>query len=161
MKILAIMLLLTVAVQLQAQIVIPPDREGLLKGEGMGLALYAEVAGYPGPKHVLELKEKLKLTPDQHKKVEALADLVKVSAVAKGEEIVEAEEELFGLFTAGQLNEKTLRQKLEAIGKLRADLRFVHLQAHLRTRQVLTPQQVALYNELRGHTNNEKNQPNP
>ena len=39
-----------------------------------------------------------------------LADLVRVSAVAKGEEIVEAEEELFGLFQSGKLNEKTLRE---------------------------------------------------
>lgn len=138
-----------------AQSVIPPDREALLKGEGMGLASYAELTGYPGPKHVLELKEKLKLTPDQQKKIESLVDLVKISAVAKGEEIVEAEEELYGLFKSGRLNERILRQKLEAIGKLRAELRYVHLQAHLRTKQILTAQQVELYNQLRGYDTDE------
>lgn len=135
------------------QMVVPTDRDGLLKGEGMGLAHYAEVTGYPGPKHVLELKDKLGLMPDQQKKVEALADLVRVSAVAKGEEIVEAEEELFGLFQSGKLNEKTLRERLDRIGKMRADLRYVHLQAHLRTRQILNAQQIDLYNELRGYEN--------
>ncbi len=133
------------------QMVVPSDRDGLLKGEGMGLAQYAEVSGYPGPKHVLELRDKLGLTPDQYKKIEALTDLVRVSAVAKGDEIVEAEEGLFGLFKSGKLNEKTLREKLEQIGKMRADLRYVHLQAHLRTRQILNAQQIDLYNKLRGH----------
>jgi len=36
----------------------------LRAGRGMGLALAAELNGYPGPAHVLELADKLELTPD-------------------------------------------------------------------------------------------------
>ncbi len=34
----------------------------LKNGRGMGLALAAELNGYPGPMHVLELKDQLRLT---------------------------------------------------------------------------------------------------
>lgn len=137
--------------QVSAQTLIPPDKDALLKGLGMGLASYAEENNYPGPKHVLEFKEQLALSRDQIKKAETLENLVNISATAKGGEIVEAEEELNKMFEAGTINEKTLRAKLEQIGKLRADLRFIHLQAHLKMKQILTADQIKRYNELRGH----------
>lgn len=148
---------LMVASQASAQSVIPPDKDSLLKGLGMGLASYAEENNYPGPKHVLDLKEQLALNRDQIKKAETLANLVSVTAVAKGEEIVQAEEELNKMFQEGKINEKSLRAKLEQIGKLRADLRFIHLQAHLKMKQVLTADQIKKYNELRGHEANQQN----
>ena len=37
----------------------------LREGRGMGLSLPAELNGYPGPKHVLELADGLGLTPAQ------------------------------------------------------------------------------------------------
>ena len=130
---------------------IPPDRESLLKGLGMGLAEIAEINNYPGPKHTLDLKNELGLTRDQLKKTEALDKVVASAALAKGEEIVLAEEELTKLFETGTISEKVLRSKLEEIGKLRADLRFIHLQAHVRMKQILTVEQVKRYAELRGH----------
>ena len=36
----------------------------LKAGRGMGLALAAELNGYPGPSHVLELADKLKLSAE-------------------------------------------------------------------------------------------------
>jgi Spy/CpxP family protein refolding chaperone len=134
-----------------AQQTVPPDRDALLKGLGMGLAEIAELNNFPGPKHTLDLKNELGLTRDQLKKTEALDKVVGSAAVAKGEEIVSAEEELTKLFEAGTISEKVLRGKLEEIGKLRADLRFIHLQAHLRMKQILTPDQIKRYAELRGH----------
>jgi Spy/CpxP family protein refolding chaperone len=130
---------------------VPPDKESLLKGLGMGLAEIAEINNYPGPRHTLDLKNELGLTRDQLKKTEALDKVVASAALAKGPEIVLAEEELTKLFEAGVISEKALRSKLEEIGKLRADLRFIHLQAHLRMKQILTPDQIKRYAELRGH----------
>lgn len=37
----------------------------LRAGEGMGLALAAELNGYPGPRHVLDLANQLGLTDEQ------------------------------------------------------------------------------------------------
>ena len=146
-----------VPMRLMSQPTIPPDKDLLLKGLGMGLATIADVNNYPGPKHVIDLKTELGLTRDQLKKTEALDKAVSSSAVAKGEEIVQAEEELFKLFEAGTVSEKVLRSKLEQIGKLRSDLRFIHLQAHLRMKQILTPDQIKLYSEIRGRESKPEN----
>ena len=40
----------------------------LRAGRGMGMALPAELNGYPGPVHVLELADALGLTPEQREK---------------------------------------------------------------------------------------------
>ena len=133
----------------EAQDVIPPDRDGLLKGIGLDLAAVAELNNWPGPKHVLALKTELGLTRDQLKKTEAVEKGVVSSATAKGEEIVQLEEELAVMFQSGSANEKAVRTKLEQIGKARAELRYIHLQAHLRMKQILTPDQVKLYVELK------------
>ncbi|MEX1275357.1 MAG: hypothetical protein WEE20_05460 [Bacteroidota bacterium] len=156
-----LMLLVAVGEESRAQDerVIPTDREALLQGLGMGLATYGEVNSYPGPKHVLELKDELALTRDQQKKVEVLENAVKISAGLKGEEIVQAEEELFQLFELGTINERVLRTKLEQIGKLRAELRFIHLQAHIRTKQILSADQIKRYNTLRGYEIKSENDP--
>ncbi len=150
-------LLFVAPLGLLSQPVVPPDREALLKGLGSDLATIADVNNYPGPKHVITLKTELGLTRDQLKKTEALDKVVSSSAVAKGAEIVQAEEELNQLFEAGTVSEKALRTKLEQIGKLRSDLRFIHLQAHLRMRQILTPDQIKQYGEIRGRENKLEN----
>jgi hypothetical protein len=46
----------------------------LKAGRGMGLALAAELNGYPGPIHVLQLSDKLGLTPEQKARVQSLFD---------------------------------------------------------------------------------------
>ena len=43
----------------------------LRAGRGTGLALAAELNGYPGPSHVLELADKLELTTNQRANVKA------------------------------------------------------------------------------------------
>lgn len=158
MQLLIVLCLMScIPLRLVSQPVIPPDKEALLKGLGSGLAVIADVNNYPGPKHVITLKTELGLTRDQLKKTEALDKVVSSSAIAKGAEIVQAEEELFQLFEAGTVSEKALRTNLELIGKLRSDLRFIHLQAHLRMKQILTPDQIKQYGELRGRENKLEN----
>ena len=135
----------------------PPDRDGLLKGLGMGLASIAEMNNFPGPKHILDAKDDLLLTRDQVKKIEALDKLVASAAIQKGTDVVQAEDELEKLFENPSVSEKTVRSKLEEIGKLRADLRFIHLQAHLRMKQILTPEQIKKYAEIKGRESKSEN----
>jgi len=130
---------------------VPTDRQSLLNAEGMGLASYAEMNGYPGPKHVIELKEQLGLTTDQLKKTEGLVKGVELSGKLTGQEIVREEEELYKLFEGATANDRTVRAGVERIGKLRGELRFIHLQAHVKMKQILSGNQIQRYNELRGH----------
>src|SRR5688500_10594545 len=52
----------------------PETIETYRTGAGGGLALPAELNGYPGPRHVLNLAAELTLTQDQQEGVQALYD---------------------------------------------------------------------------------------
>ena len=57
----------------------------LRAGRGMGMAPPAELNGYPGPMHVLELADRLNLSAEQRQRVQQLYDAMKVEAIAVGE----------------------------------------------------------------------------
>ena len=127
------------------------DTEGLLEGRGMGLAKAAELNGYPGPMHVLELSSELKLTASQTQVVQASFDRMKASAQRLGAEIIKQEAALDAAFAERKINEAALGKATASIGKLQAELRATHLKAHLETTEILTKEQVALYVKLRGY----------
>jgi hypothetical protein len=56
----------------------------LRAGRGMGLAMPAELNGYPGPAHVLELADQLGLSADQKARIQSLFDSMKAEAVPLG-----------------------------------------------------------------------------
>src|SRR4030081_3756596 len=66
----------------------------LKAGRGMGLALPAELNGYPGPMHVLEHADALGLTPDQRSRTMALFNAMKAEVVPVGERLIEQETKL-------------------------------------------------------------------
>jgi Spy/CpxP family protein refolding chaperone len=120
-------------------------------GAGMSFALAAELNRYPGPLHVLELADPLKLTGAQRDAVQALMDSHKAEARAIGARLVEAERELDAMFAGGKATPAELRSKVQAAGQLRSDYRISHLETHLRTRELLTAEQVQRYDHLRGY----------
>jgi Spy/CpxP family protein refolding chaperone len=117
----------------------------LLDGDGMGLARPAETNGYPGPKHLLDRSSELSLTTEQQKQIAAIRQQVLEQARPLGSQIVAAERALDAAFKAGTLTEEQLRSQLEAIAALQAQLRLVHLRAHLLTKPLLTPEQARKY----------------
>ncbi|RPI05071.1 MAG: hypothetical protein EHM64_07860 [Ignavibacteriae bacterium] len=131
-----------------AQVPLPPDKDQLLKGEPGVQALVAEENGFPAPQKIISFKDHLGLTKDQLRKINEIITNQGVSAGIKGQDIIEAEEELNRLFAEGSINEKTLRAKLERLGKMRADLRFIHLQVYIREKQILTSKQWERLKEL-------------
>src|SRR5690348_1160905 len=66
----------------------------LNEGRGMGMALAAELNGYPGPSHVLELADKLDLSTDQRTQVQGLFDSMKTEAIPLGSRLIEQEADL-------------------------------------------------------------------
>lgn len=123
----------------------------LREGDGMGLARPAELNHYPGPKHGLELVEALGLTEDQVRQLTAVREAMLERAVAKGEEILAAEGHLNDAFATGAATAAAVERMTGHIGLLRGELSFIHLRAHLETREILTTDQVARYDELRGY----------
>jgi hypothetical protein len=49
-----------------------PSRRIIATGRGFGMAFAADENGYPGPLHILELKDRLKLTAEQETKAEMM-----------------------------------------------------------------------------------------
>ena len=125
--------------------------EQLLAGEGMGLAKPAELHHYPGPKHVLELAGELQLSEDQRHRVEAVRQQMLGAAKTLGARIVEAERALDAAFASGRLDAGGLEDQTAAIGQLQGQLRATHLRAHLETRPLLSAEQIARYDQLRGY----------
>ena len=128
------------------------DIEELQNGAGWGLALPAELNGYPGPAHVLELQAELELTPMQVGKMEAIYDAMKVEAVAAGNSLIEAERSLDQGFRSGGLTPEALRALIGSAETARAKLRYIHLSRHLTSIDVLSSEQISTYSRLRGYT---------
>lgn len=123
----------------------------LRAGRGMGLALAAELNGYPGPSHVLELGDKLSLSDAQRARVQDLFDAMKREAVALGATLIAQETELDRQFASRSITPAALNASTDAIGATQAGLRRAHLKYHLSTAEVLTADQVRRYGELRGY----------
>jgi hypothetical protein len=126
--------------------------DDLRAGRGMGLALAAELNGYPGPIHVLELADRLDLSPAQHDSIKTLLQAVKDEAIPLGERLIAGERELDHAFASKSVTPASLEAMLQAIGATQAALRAAHLKYHLATLEALTPRQVRRYNELRGYS---------
>ena len=123
-----------------------------LSGAGMGYAQSAELNRHPGPMHVLELADRLSLSPQQRLATEALMKAHKTEARAIGAQLVEAERTLDRLFVSGKVSEAALAGQVKAVAVLQGDYRLSHLETHRRMREILTAEQVRRYDELRGYS---------
>lgn len=130
----------------------PETTAGLKKGEGLGMAKAAELNGYPGPRHVLDMAAGLELTAEQREATQTVFDHMQASAQALGRSILEAERTLDTAFAQGSIDPDRLQRLTGEIGRLQGQLRNVHLRAHLEMKHILTAQQVAAYDRLRGYT---------
>ena len=129
----------------------PEETEGYLSGNGMSFALAAELNGWPGPLHVLEFADAMQLSAEQRAKTERLYAEMLREARALGAQMVAKEKELDALLTGGRADESSLREATEAAARLRGELRFTHLKYHLKMPALLTAEQTAAYQRLRGY----------
>ena len=127
------------------------DVAELRRGGGWGLAKAAELNGMPGPIHLLELKDDIPLTREQVTVITAVYERMRSAAIAEGEHFIAAERALEDAFRAGAVTEESLRALLAEVMRSRARLRFIHLSAHLETPALLTHEQIARYDALRGY----------
>ena len=127
------------------------DIAALRNGEGMGMAKAAELNGYPGPAHVLTLAAQLGLTETQQRDVRAIFERMSAAAKPLGAELIAREQVLDQLFAKREITPDRLTVETTAIAELQGRLRSVHLTAHLATRALLNPDQIARYQQLRGY----------
>ncbi len=127
--------------------------DDLLTGRGMGFATVAELNGFPGPRHVLDLADSLGLTDDQEAQVRAVFDRMHSEAVELGRALVDSERSLDSLFASRVARDAPGRAEstIRRAADLRGRLRFAHVSAHLEMMETLTADQIASYARLRGY----------
>jgi len=118
------------------------------RGEGFGMGMTADRAGYPGPRHVLDMAADLKLSSEQHAAMEKIFAAMHDKAIARGKELFESEARLEQMFRDGR-PEADLREQAFRVDSIHAELRWIHLSAHLAAQKILTPEQIAQYTRLR------------
>ena len=127
------------------------DVQALLDGSGMGLAMPAELNQYPGPRHVLDNAETLRLSEAQRVSIEASYQRMKAEAVSLGRQVVDVERRLDALFARREASAGAVENLTQEAAQLQGQLRAVHLRAHVEVRALLTPEQIHRYVELRGY----------
>jgi hypothetical protein len=125
--------------------------DDLRAGRGMGFALAAELNGYPGPIHVLEMADQLRLSGDQRLRMRELTDQMKGEAISVGERLIAWEQGLEHEFARQLITPTTLAELTSKIGETQGELRAVHLKYHLATAELLTSEQKERYAALRGY----------
>lgn len=111
----------------------------------------AELNGYPGPSHTLELAAPLGLSAAQKEQSEALYARMQAEAIRAGEEVIARETALDALFRDGRASAAGVEPATAAAACAQGGLRAVHLRYHLLMRELLTPEQTAKYAALRGY----------
>ena len=122
------------------------------EGRGYGMAFAADQNGYPGPLHVLELKDRLKLTAGQEAKMRELMHAMFAESKPKSARLLEAEAKLRHLFAGRAAHDAALRTAVGEIERARSEVRLVHLLTHLKTRDLLTEDQRRIYHQARWGT---------
>jgi Spy/CpxP family protein refolding chaperone len=129
----------------------PEQIAQLRAGEGMGLALAAELNRYPGPLHALELADSLRLSADQTAAIQGVERAMRAVAIELGGVLIARERALDRLFADGGADSATVRGLALEIGRLQGELRSAHLEAHVAVTRLLTPDQRYRYQVARGY----------
>lgn len=130
----------------------------LRAGRGMGLALAAELNGYPGPSHAIELANQLGLSPDQRSRTAAAFSAMKDETATIGQKVIAGETELDRLFAGRSVTPESLDAAVMRIATAQGKLRAAHLRYHLQMANILTSKQATTYARLRGYA---PGQPDP
>jgi len=93
----------------------------------------------------------LELSDAQRAEVQAVYDAMKVEAQTAGRAYVEAEAMLSHMFKAGHASPQRLKMMLGQSADALAELRAVHLRAHLEVTPILSDAQKEIYARERGY----------
>ena len=131
----------------------PQEYAAYQNGDDMGMSKAAELNNYPSPSKALSLSKELKLNDSQRKQLLAANEALDFKAKEMGRFILQHEKKLNDLFSTGKVNEGSLIYYCNQLGLYQGELRNAHLQAHLKARRILTPDQLQKFSRLERDTN--------
>lgn len=107
-----------------------------------------ETPAYLSPKKVLEMWEALDLSADQFGKTKEIYENMVKELKRVGDLLGKKQEALAAMMEAAKPDENELRSLVMEKAALEGELRFIHLRANLKTREVLTPEQIKMFKEM-------------
>ena len=122
-----------------------------VEGKGQGFAKPAELNGFPGPMHVLELADGLELTAEQRDATRRLLERHKAEARALGREYIDSERRLERLFASREATPEAVTAAIARSAEIHARIRAAHLVTHIEQARLLQPAQIGKYAVLRGY----------
>ena len=123
-----------------------------VEGKGQGFAKPAELNGFPGPMHVLELADGLGLTAEQRTATRRLMERHKAEARALGREYIENERRIERLFASREATPEAVSAAVARSAEILGRIRATHLVTHIEQTRLLEPAQIGKYAALRGYT---------
>ena len=123
----------------------------LKAGRGMGLALAAELNGYPGPMHVLELATPLGAERRPAREGGGVVRRHEAGSGAARRTADRCRDRARPAIRRQDDHASSLGEATRDIASLQGELRLAHLKYHLATLELLTPEQAARYSSLRGY----------
>ena len=124
----------------------------LKNGFDMGMARVAEIHGYPSPEEVQKHAKELALTSTQKGQLQKILDAWKFKTREMGGFLIAQETKLNNLFASGKATDGAIIYYTNKIGLYQGELRNAHLQANLKTKNLLTGEQLKKYRRLRDQT---------
>ena len=122
-----------------------------LSGHGMAIALTGELNHYPAPRDSLDLEQELKLSQKQRRQTRLIYERLRADSIKYGTFIVNREKELNALFASQKAQPKKVHALVMEIARLKGELRYAHLKYHMAMKNILSREQVASYDRLRGY----------
>jgi hypothetical protein len=129
----------------------PAEIADLRAGRGIGFALAAELNGWPGPLHALELADALALSAGQRARLGHLLQAMRAETIPLGERVIAAEAARDRLFAERRATPEAVAAATAEAGAAQAALRAAHLRYHLEAAALLSPEQTERYAVLRGY----------
>lgn len=103
---------------------------------------------YPAPWRALQHAEAIKLTEEQRKTIQEISDRAQADAERLRKEIDAKRAPLVKAIADGTLTEGLARSVSEETAKLKGEMRYLRLAAHLKTKEALTDEQVRRLAEI-------------
>jgi Spy/CpxP family protein refolding chaperone len=92
------------------------------------------------------------LSAAQKERIQKLFESMKAESIPIGARLIEQEGALDRQLASHSITPDALKDATMKIGATQAELRNAHLKYHLETAQILSPDQMKQYAELRGYT---------
>ena len=130
------------------------DIESLETGTGDAfgsMTKLAELNGHPGPRHILDLGKELGLTTVEKEYIIIIYNDMKREALISGQEILQIEKTANKLFANKSISDSELQRLIIKSAENYGKLRYIHLTTHLKIMDILSQEQIILYNTLRDY----------